>query len=265
MIFCVRYLETLSGDRELRYAARLTLAIGVAELRIYVQCDRAAAALVAGEERVAEVLKLREQAVRQRCSAIAQLPESQIGFEFFEGTLPNFPNGAIAVGQRYAEERPCPGVHALVPDSEVSIEQRGGPLVIPFGNRNTALRAAELGMRLAKLLERKVILYHSTWRSNKVNSDEPRENMCPAAIEVMGKLEQLSSRLGVQCQTVVEMAPDVTLGIRNCAGAHFASLLICAFGRWKGGAGGSSGSHVTKLVKQTAYPLLIVQEEEHHA
>lgn len=264
MIFCVRYLETLFGDRELCYAADLVRRIKGAELRVYLQEDRTAAALVDDEEYVDEVLSQRNRAVGSRVMQLTSLTPEQVKFILFRGRQVNFPVGSIAVGQDYANQVDSPGAHALVPAAEAGIEQRGGPLLIPFGNRSSGVLASRVGIRLAKALGKEVIFYHTTWKSDKTESDSPRDNMCPAAVEVMNNLEAATKGAGVSSKTIIEMAPDVTLGIRDCAGDHFASLIVCAYGRWKGGRGGGSGSHVNKLLRQSAHAMLIVQEEPNH-
>jgi hypothetical protein len=169
------------------------------------------------------------------------------------GSLPCFPNNSLLIDRVLAPRR-C-GVPILVPFEETGINSRGtdGPLMIPFGDGLSGVRAGQLALPFAKELKRAVIFYHTSWREPGVTSEDARDHMCETARQNMHTLEAMASAAAVPCTSVIEMTDDTAEGILHCAMRYRAGLLIMSR-RLKPGI----GCYVTQVLEQSPIPLLIV-------
>ncbi len=168
------------------------------------------------------------------------------------GTLPEFPKNSLLVDRHLAARR-C-GIPIMVPFEESGINSRSsrGPIVIPFGDGLSGVRAGRLTLPLAHTLRRSVIFYHTSWREPGVTSEDPRDHMCTTARANMHELEHLASLHEVPATSVIEMTDDTAEGILQCTMRSRASLLVMAR-RLKPGI----GCYVTRILEQSPVPLLI--------
>jgi len=263
MKVCIKFRDTAAGQRELGYAADFVRRSGAQELYVYIEQDTQVVKAVATDDLLHSALLHRRCMVTACVGEVARLLPHQVQVvEVVDWDNLSYPSGdVVVVGQEFQCRRTPPGTSMLVPFYERTLAASGGPLVFPFGNRDTGLRAARLGLRIAGAMNREAVFYHTTWPRAGVSSTEPREHLCPGAVDVCAKLEALAAGSGVKHRTVLEMAPDVTKGILDCAGRELAGLIVVAYGRWKGGTGGGSGSYVDRILHRTAIPTLIVREE----
>ena len=134
--------------------------------------------------------------------------------------------------------------HQIVPGSDRS-------LLIPFGNRDTALVAGHRAIPLAKMLGLRVVLYHTTYRRSDVSSDSPWHHMDSEAIAVQRQLVSWCESCGVSSEFHHEFADEVVAGILRAAVLHNASLIAVARGEHV------KNGYTDRLCEQ-GFPLLLV-------
>jgi hypothetical protein len=126
-------------------------------------------------------------------------------------------------------------------------------VLVPFGDSIEAVTAAERGITLAKALGVHVVLYHTTWKDDSLDSALPESHMCSEAREVCRALNELAQTCGVACKTVVETADDVVEGIIRCALRESARLLVMSRSSKT-----TVGCYVDQALIQSPVPLLAI-------
>jgi len=166
-----------------------------------------------------------------------------------------FPPQTIVVDARLAALRA--DLNVLVPLDERGLQSRGrGPLLVPFGDGTSGVRAGRLAVALAAALGHKVVFYHSTWKNPAVSSTSPEDHMIEKAAETRRTLEGLAAAAGVEFETLIETAADVVEGTILCAMRSGANLIVMARGLKT-----IIGSYVDKALEHSPVPLLIAADE----
>ncbi|MBI5153267.1 MAG: hypothetical protein HZA36_02300 [Parcubacteria group bacterium] len=86
-------------------------------------------------------------------------------------------------------------------------------ILIPFGDGDSGVRAAEYGVILAKQIVYGLELWHTTWIDTTVSSDDMSLHMCEGAKDILLKLRRLCEEHGVLYRCVIEGARDVSEGM----------------------------------------------------
>lgn len=249
---CVVFSDTPEGRTALTFAADLKRRLGDERLNVYLGRDEACS-LISGDGNANAADTTQKARVAELVAAMTQLTASEIEVIEFNAQPETieFPEGAIVVDHTLSFERA--DINVLTPFDESTLDERGeGPLVIPFGDGDSGKVAALIGLRLAAAISRKVVFYHTTWRSESTSPD-PRDHMCQSARNDQFALEGWASAVKVEHETVVEMAPDVTEGIIRQSVLLSASLIVTARGRKT-----KIGSYVSQMLNQSPLPILLV-------
>lgn len=249
--FCISvvYRHTPDGRTALNFSSSLLRPLGAGQLRVFVDGgSREGTALavaggledpeaIAANNLIADVTARtglsKAQVVLGRLSERTELPDTAL--------LVDCGGGA--------------GEHnLLVPFDEQAFGCRGkGPVVIPFGTDQSAVRAASVGIPLAKQLDCEVVFYHSTWTNPAVEDSDPCLHVCAAARRTEQQLTDSATAAGVKFRVVVETARDVVLGTLRCAVRERASLLVMAREPKI-----IHGSYVDRTLLQSTVPMLVV-------
>ncbi|OYV27417.1 MAG: hypothetical protein B7W98_01840, partial [Parcubacteria group bacterium 20-58-5] len=100
----------------------------------------------------------------------------------------------------------------LYPSREQSLLARGkGPILVPFGDSQSALTAAQIALDMAAAMILPVVFYHTTWIDQSVHSDKPEEHMCQAARQVAATLRQTAEAVGDKL-IVIPRSAKTTMG-----------------------------------------------------
>ena len=248
---CVVFSDTPEGAKALTFAADLIKMTGAGKLllrvRVKAQCSRIAQG---GSDRHAD--DEQRQRVFAHVHALTGLTENEVEYSEFDSTASiAFPAHSIIVDHGLVARRS--DFNVLIPFDEPRLDERGsGPFLIPFGDSESDLDAADVGLPLAQKLRRPVLFYHTTWRNAEIASADARDHMCDGAQIVLTALEAKATELGLDFKTEVEMAPDVTEGILHCAVRNAASLIVVDRGRRT-----LIGSYVNQLLDQSPIPTLV--------
>lgn len=249
--FCVVFSDTPEGATALTFAADLNKMTGSGKLLVHVrvkaQCSRMAQG---ASDQNADIEQ--RQRVLTHVQALTGLSENEIELVEFDSTgSVEFPAGSIVVDHGLVGRRS--DFNVLIPFDEPRLDERGnGPFLIPFGDSESDLDAADIGLPLARKLNRPVVFYHTTWRNADITSQDARDHMCEGALAVLAALEKKASELGVEFRTEVETAPDVTEGILHSAVRNAASLIVVDRGRRT-----LIGSYVNQILDQSPIPTLV--------
>jgi len=148
-------------------------------------------------------------------------------------------------------------VHQLLPFEEREICLRADRCIfVPFGSRESGLRAAEVALPLAEHLGMKVLFYHTTWRQPGLDSSIPDAHMCEDAKGILEQLKKMGHEGQVAFEYQIELAADVLEGIILAALVHKASLIVTARGTMV-----RIGSYAERLGRGPVPVLICAQEE----
>lgn len=129
-------------------------------------------------------------------------------------------------------------------------------IMVPYGKGRSGIRAAKVGIALARELGLPVVFYHATWLNEGLQSDDPMDHMCDEARANMARLREMANDAQTQCRfvTVTESQADtINGGIVDAALEHDATLIVMAYGR------GVRLNPFANLVADTSpVPILIV-------
>ena len=248
---CVVFSDTPEGATALTFAADLNKMTGASKLLVYVrvkaQCSRMAQG--ASDQNADDEQRHR---VIAHVQALTGLSEKEIAFVDFDSTASiDFPANSIVVDHGLVARRS--DFNVLIPFDERRLDERGdGPFLIPFGDSESDIDAADVALPLAHKLRRPVLFYHTTWRNAEIASPNARDHMCEGAVAVLTALEAKATELGLDFKTEVETAPDVTEGILHSAVRNAASLIVVDRGRRT-----LIGSYVNQLLDQSPIPTLV--------
>ena len=142
----------------------------------------------------------------------------------------------------------------LFPCRESTLLGRGnGPILVPFGDGQSVMPAAEIAFDLAQNLGLPVVLYHTTWTVPGLNTTDPKEHTCASAQALLKTLQTMAEQSGVECSVVVETADDVVEGLLHCALRQSARLIVMSRS-----AKTTIGCYVSQTLRKTPIPLLAI-------
>ena len=248
-ISCV-YSRTAAGRLALIFAADLWSKLHGAEpvqdqpLHVYSRSDPDGAALI--DASAADTLMATEASlVYDDVVRKTNLAPSAISIDA------NHASGVI-VDHNLAFERD--DLSVLFPCRESTLLGRGnGPILVPFGDGQSVMPAAEIAFDLAHNLGLPVVLYHTTWSVPGLTSTDPKEHMCSSAQALLTTLQDMAEQSGVECSVVVEMADDVVEGLLHCALRQSARLIVMSRS-----AKTTIGCYVSQTLRKTPIPLLAI-------
>lgn len=252
---CVSYRDTSAGRTALHCALDVARMLGVKSISLFVPCDSGAAALVG--ESTEGGCSTQGMRIVQAVRASGVLDDFEVHC-YDSGSPAPFPEDAVIVDSEVPHRRIPQAV--LDPAHETSLfARRQGPILVAFSDGDSGLVAAtaafELALRRRQTKpvvagEPEVILYHTTWADPEAISQDPKDQMCDAAIKVMLALEQAAGERGVAFATIVETHDDVVQGVVEIALRERAVLIAVARG-----AQIRQGSYVDRVVAQSPIPI----------
>lgn len=129
-------------------------------------------------------------------------------------------------------------------------------VMIPFGNGGAGALAAQRASGFINDLQLQPVLYHTTWREDGVDSDDPKDHMCEGARHALfaakGYLYGLHE---TQSEVVIECADHVADGLVEAALRLQCQMIIMAPGEQTG-----RGSYVQQVAEVSPIPLLIAMD-----
>ncbi|MDE1970046.1 MAG: universal stress protein [Patescibacteria group bacterium] len=151
----------------------------------------------------------------------------------------------------------CAEFSCVMPHNETQVSRsEKGEIMIPFGDGRSGIRAASLGIPLARQLGYSVFLWHTTWRDERVFSADPYAHMCAEARTVFSILKEACVQERVPYRIGIDMADSIPGGIVRIALREHMSLICMARG-----ANTGKGSYVDLVSARTPTPLVIVGGE----
>lgn len=146
-------------------------------------------------------------------------------------------------------------VTVLRPQFERGLFSRGdGPAMLPFGDRESGLRAAAVGLpMLARMGFTEVVFYHTTWRDASVESVRPEDHMSANARSQLAGLRSSAEGRGLAVRERVETADEISSGVRAAATALGCRLVVMARGLTRRGTG-----LVDMVANDFAVPVLAI-------
>lgn len=257
---CVPYRQTPLGVSFLSYAASLAELLSSEHLHVY------AAGVQGADPSACQLSLIEQQRILEATCDATDLSRNRV---IVAGG--QYPDGAIVVDSSPVSGRNA--FHCLNPGHETAVNRLGrkGPILIPFGNKDTGIRAARFGICLAEKLGVSVLFYHTTWMDRSVESGSAEDHMCFAAQEVFAAVKQLAVNSSVPFDCLIEAADDVAQGIARCAilkhslkagataydGEPVRPCLIVMARGWNVGI----GSYVKQVMDLSATPCLAVASE----
>ncbi len=245
-ISCV-YNRTATGRLALVFAADLWSKLyadtaNKSNLHIYLRSDPTGAAAIdanASDQLMAVEAKLVQGDVLRKTN----LPAAAVTIDT------NHAASGVIIDHNLAFQRE--DLSVLFPCRESTLLGRGnGPILIPFGDGQSCMPAAELGFALAKNLGLAVVLYHTTWAVPGLN-DQPEAHMCASAQRLLKTLQTMVEQAEVECSVVIETADDVVEGLLQCALRQSARLIVMSRS-----AKTTVGCYVSQTLRKTPIPLL---------
>jgi nucleotide-binding universal stress UspA family protein len=250
--FCIGvvYRHTPDGRTALSFSSSLLKPLGVEQLQVFVDGGSRERTALAASAGLKDSARLAADNLVAYVKQTTGLSAAQIELRSLADQV-ELPAEAVVVdgGGGVGDGS------LLVPFDEPAFGWRGeGPLVIPFGTDESALRAASVGIPLAKLLNREVVFYHTTWTNPSVEGSDPGLHVCSAASRTEQLLTAAATAAGVKYRVVIETALDVVLGTLRCAVRERANLLVMAREPKI-----IHGSYVDRALLQSTVPMLVVK------
>lgn len=214
-------------------------------LHVYLRSDPDGAALIDGS--AADTLMATEaNLVRSDVLAKTNLTPDSIVLDS------NHAANGVIVDHNLAFE--CADLSVLFPCRESTLLGRGkGPILLPFGDGQSVMPAAQIGFALARQLGLPVVLYHTTWKVPGLTAADPQAHMCDSAQALLKTLQSMAEHSGVECSVVVETADDVVEGLLQCALRQSARLIVMSRS-----AKTTIGCYVSQTLRKTPIPLLAI-------
>jgi nucleotide-binding universal stress UspA family protein len=247
-ITCV-YRRTTEGRLALVFAADLLKLLGSESgeiLNVYLDPGRADATRISSNDcPIDQILAEQESRVLAEVATLTGVPARAIAITACDADC-------ILIDHTTAFERA--DLDVLYPSREKTLLARGkGPLLVPFGDSNTALPAANIAIMLGKTLSVPVVFYHTTWVDEAVTSRAPEDHMCQGAREIAELLKQNATKAGIEFSFAIETADDVAEGILQCALRRSVRLIVMPRS-----AKTTIGCYVNQALAKTPVPLLAV-------
>lgn len=256
-ISCV-YSRTATGRLALVFAADLWSKLhGVSSatasskdqpLHVYLHSDPAGAAAIEASltKAIGNLMAVEANLVRSDVLAKTNLAPDSIVLDS------NHAANGVIVDHNLAFERA--DLSVLFPCRESTLLGRGnGPILIPFGDGQSVMPAAQVGFAMAKKLDLPVVLYHTTWTVPGLTAADPQAHMCASAQALLKTLQSMAEQSGVECSVVVETADDVAEGLLQCALRQSARLIVMSRS-----AKTTIGCYVSQTLRKTPIPLLAI-------
>jgi nucleotide-binding universal stress UspA family protein len=256
-ISCV-YSRTATGRLALVFAADLWSKLhGVSSatasskdqpLHVYLRSDPAGAAAIEASltKAIGNLMAVEANLVRSDVLAKTNLAPDSIVLDS------NHAANGVIVDHNLAFERA--DLSVLFPCRESTLLGRGnGPILIPFGDGQSVMPAAQVGFAMAKKLDLPVVLYHTTWTVPGLTAADPQAHMCASAQALLKTLQSMAEKSGVECSVVVETADDVVEGLLHCALRQSARLIVMSRS-----AKTTIGCYVSQTLRKTPIPLLAI-------
>lgn len=214
-------------------------------LHVYLSSDPAGAASI-DESRVSDLVAIEASLVRDDVLGKTNLAPDSIVLDS------NHAANGVIVDHNLAFERA--DLSVLFPCRESTLLGRGnGPILIPFGDGQSVMPAAQVGFAMAKKLDLPVVLYHTTWTVPGLIAADPQAHMCASAQALLKTLQSMAEQSGVECSVVVETADDVVEGLLHCALRQSARLIVMSRS-----AKTTIGCYVSQTLRKTPIPLLAI-------
>ena len=256
-ISCV-YSRTATGRLALVFAADLwSMLHGVSSatassndqpLHVYLRRDPAGAAAIEASltKAIGNLTAVEANLVRSDVLAKTNLAPDSIVLDS------NHAANGVIVDHNLAFERA--DLSVLFPCRESTLLGRGnGPILIPFGDGQSVMPAAQVGFAMAKKLDLPVVLYHTTWTVPGLIAADPQAHMCASAQALLKTLQSMAEKSRVDCSVVVETADDVVEGLLHCALRQSARLIVMSRS-----AKTTIGCYVSQTLRKTPIPLLAI-------
>ncbi len=152
------------------------------------------------------------------------------------------------------------GTPVLSPGGErvVFRGNKKGAIFVPVGDGPSGIVGTKYATVLAQRLNTNIILWHTTWRDEKVRSDDPADHVSKEAQCVLNETTMLVKESGVPVTMTIECAPTVIEGIIGAALRSGASLIVMAQGTHK-----EFGAYTDRVrARNCPIPMLIIPKEE---
>lgn len=234
-ITCV-YSRTAAGRHILAFTADLWRRLGCSlPLQVQVHSDNDSATL--------QAKAVEKKLIKADIAEKTGLPPEAI-------SLTTAFQGDIIVDHNLAFQRQ--DLSILYPARESTLLKRGqGPILVPFGDGQSALPAATMAYAMAARLSLPVVLYHTTWVDPQVTETEAKAHMCKSAQDVLSQLRAQAEEAGIEVTEVIETADDVVEGLLNCAMRQSAVLIVMSRS-----AKTRIGCYVAQTLTKTPVPIL---------
>ena len=126
-------------------------------------------------------------------------------------------------------------------------------IMVPLGNAENGIEATKLAIKLANIVGSNILFWHTTWPDESIDSDDPRDNMCPRAKDIMERCVAMTEDIGLLYSQRIEMWPgDIATGCVQAAHEENCSLILM-----KLGAGIVQGSWCYDVSDISTIPVLI--------
>ena len=219
--------------------------VQVQPLHVYLRSDPAGAASI-DESKVSDLMAVEASLVHSDVLRKTNLAQESIVLDT------NHAATGVIVDHNLAFERA--DLSVLFPCRESTLLGRGnGPILVPFGDGQSVMPAAQVGFALAKRLGLPVVLYHTTWSVPGLTAADPQAHMCASAQALLKTLQSMAEQSGVECSVVVETADDVVEGLLQCALRQSARLIVMSRS-----AKTTIGCYVSQTLRKTPIPLLAI-------
>lgn len=145
------------------------------------------------------------------------------------------------------------GAHVLYPLQECGVRQAASKtrVLLPFGNRDSGQRPANLAIPLAKKFGTSLVLAHSTYPKAGVASKDPLVHMIESTRESKVEIEGLCRRQGVEFECALAIAPDISDYVVDAAIEYGCGLIVMAEGEVL------RGSNAERVSRKTHIPILL--------
>lgn len=240
----VVYRPTEDGQRAVRFAASIARASGELHLLLPV-----------GPFEAMERTRLLAQVGRW-----TDVPPSLIGWASGEdgqflhvGDPEQYAFGdAIVVDDALIGRR---DITAVAPRFESGLFARGkGPALMPIGNRSSSRRTIEIGLPLLRALGfDEVGFYHTTWRADGVDSDDPSDHVNAAARDMLAYARDRAAALSLRSSEVIRTDAKVSDGIKAAALERQSPLILMAHSFERVGI-----TYVDETVDDSPTPVLAI-------
>ncbi|MCM4164879.1 MULTISPECIES: universal stress protein [unclassified Arenibacter] len=142
-------------------------------------------------------------------------------------------------------------------------------ILVPTDFSENCNKAAELGIKMAKLYNAEVHFYHLIHTPvDWVKLDKLKEKRYPETLRQIGaaksalrELEKRAEKEGLECRTFLEYQVETTKILKHSDHFHHDFIITGSSGT-KGAVRELFGSNVEQIVRKSDVPVIVVKEEE---